>query len=537
MELAEEEKEVIRSFVTNLDKPIFGLVNLPEVVKGALFSRYSRSDKSLRRLLLDEFIKKTETGFNDLVSVQKTDVKNQIVAVKKAEEFYDRVLLGFGDDSVAELGGGHIAVEQVSQIAAKFIESSRIGISPLEKSTRYIWFDKKTNGTYRYYKPKKIMNSKFAEQYTETCNLLFDTYSKLIPEMTAFFKERFPKEEDISERGYEAVIRAKACDVLRVFLPAATFTNLGLFGNGRAFEYLLTKMYSHQLGEIKDIAAGMHEELGKMIPSFVRRANDEKYGKANQEFLRETAKAVGEITKKLEKETEKAEEVTLLEYDEDAELKVLSTILYPYSRMPLSQIKEIINNLSEEEKINLIKEHLQRRKNRRHKPGRAFENIYYKFDILANYGIYRDLHRHRQLTQEPQDLTVKHGYDVPKELTEAGFKEEYDKCMEKTRQCYEEIYKEFPKEAQYIVPFGYRIRWYVNMNLRELFHFTELRSVQHGHPDYRRVAQTIYKKVREVHPLLTEYLKFVDMKDYDLERFEAEKKTDRKIEAIEKKYG
>ena len=536
-EFTQEEKEIIKPFMTSLDKPIFCLVNLPEVVKGALFARYSRSPKSLRRVLLDEFVNKPETGFKDLVSFQTGDTNTQIVAINKAEEFYDRVLIGYGDDSVAELGGAHVAVEQVSQIAAKFIESSRIGISPLEKSTRYIWFDKKIDGEYMYHRPKKIMDSKLAELFVETCNLLFDTYAKLIPEMTKFFKQRFPKNPDISERGYEATIRAKACDVLRVFLPAATITNLGLFGNGRAFEYLLTKMYASPLEEMRDAAKSMQEELRKVIPSFVRRADDEEFGRMNQAFIKETNQAMQDVAKEFENEPEKAEEVTLVEYDKDAEFKVLSSILYQYSRMPLSQIKNIIKNLDDEEKRNLIKAHLANRKNRRHKPGRGFETIYYKFDILANYGIYRDLHRHRQLTQEPQDLTTKHGYDMPKELVEAGFKEEYGKCMEQAKKAYEELYQEFPKEAQYVVPFGYRIRWYINLNLREVFHLTELRSQQQGHPDYRRIAQLIAEKVKEVHPSLTEYLTFVDMSTYELERLEGEKFIDQRLKEVKEKYG
>ena len=536
-EFTPEEKEIIKPFMTSLDKPIFCLVNLPEVVKGALFARYSRSPKSLRRVLIDEFINEPDTGFKDLVNLQTPNTDNQVVAINKAEEFYDRVLIGYGDDSVAELGGAHVAVEQVSQIAAKFIESSRIGLSPLEKSTRYIWFDEKINNNYMYHRPKKIMSSKLAELYLETCNLLFDTYAKLIPEMTKFFQKRFPKKPDISERGYEATIRAKACDVLRVFLPAATITNLGLFGNGRAFEYLLTKMYAHPLDEIRDAAACMHKELKKVIPSFVRRANDDEFGKMNQTFIRETNESMQLAAKDVEKEPEKAEEVTLVEYDNDAESKVLYTILYQYSRMPLKQIKNIISSLSEEEKKKIITAHLANRKNRRHKPGRGFETIYYKFDILANYGIYRDLHRHRQLTQEPQDLTTKHGYDMPKELVEARFKEEYDKCMEKAKLAYEEIYKEFPKEAQYVVPFGYKIRWYFNLNLREVFHLTELRSQQQGHPDYRRVAQLIATKVKEVHPSLTEHLTFVDMNTYELERLEGEKFIDQRMKEVKEKYG
>ncbi len=530
-EFTKEEKSVLRPFFTNLDKPIFCLINLPEVVKGALFSRYSRSDESLRKVLLDEFIKKSEMGFSDIVGLNK-DTDEQIVATQKAEKFYERVLIGYGDDSVAELGGAHIAVERVTQIAAKFIEGARLGISPLEKSTRYIWFDKKIDGRYKYYRPARIMDSEFAGKYVKLCDELFETYARLIPEMTSFFKKKFPKADDISERGYEATIRAKACDVLRVFLPSSTITNLGLFGNGRAFEYLLIKMFAHPLEEIRDIAKEMQEELSKVVPSFVKRANDEKYGKIHQDFLRRSARSGSNFIKTLEEEPEKSEEVVLVDYDKDAENKVLSCLLYQYSKMPLEQIRGIILGMSDLDRKKMLEEYLSGRKNRRHKPGRAFENAYYTFDILANYGIYRDLQRHRVLTQEPQDLTTRHGYDIPMELVEAGFEEEYTALMKKAAEAYEEIYVKFPKEAQYVVPFGYRIRWYITMNLREIFHFTELRSTQHGHADYRRVAQEIAKRVKEVHPMLTEYLKFVDFNDYDLERIESEKKLDKKIEGM-----
>src|SRR3989344_394055 len=233
MEFTEEEKKILQQFMTNLDKPIFALVNLPEVVKGALFSRYSRSTKSLRRVLLDEFIMKPEMGFKEIVGSQIAKGEEQIVAVKKAEEFYDRVLVGYGDDSVAELGGANLACEQISQIAAKVIEAPRIGISPLEKSTRYVWFNQKINSKYQYVIEPTLMNSRFADLYIDTCDLLFDTYSSLIEPMTKFVMERFPKEESVTDRAYNSAVRAKACDILRVFLPASTMTNVGLYGNGR----------------------------------------------------------------------------------------------------------------------------------------------------------------------------------------------------------------------------------------------------------------------------------------------------------------
>lgn len=536
-EFTKEEKELIAPFFTNLNEPVFALINLPEVVKGALFSRYSRSSKSLRRVLLDEFILKPEMGFNEIVGFAKIKGEEQIIAVKKAEEFYDRVLVGYGDDSVAELGGANLACEHISQIAAKIIEAPRIGISPLEKSTRYVWFNQKIKGDYQYVREPSLINSRFSGLYTETCDLLFVTYSGLIEPMTKFIIEKFPREEGVTERAYNSSVRAKACDILRTLLPASSMTNAGLYGNGRAFEYLLVKMYANPLAEIKLLAAAMHDNLNKVVPSFVKRAND-AYGKGSQIYLSETLNSTKKfILNNIEALPEQSEEVMLVDFDQDAEDKVLWAIVYSNSKMPMHQIKDIVKNMSEAQRKDLMREYASRRSNRRHKPARAWEHSYYTFDILSNYGIYRDLQRHRMLTQEAQDLTVIHGYETPKELIEAGYDRNYRECMEKSRDAFKAIYREYPKEAQYVVALGYRIRWYMKMNLRELCHLTELRSMQQGHADYRRVAQQMFLKAREVHPNLTEHIKFVDMKDYGMERIEAEKKIDRKMEEMDGKYG
>ncbi len=536
-EFTQEEKDILHPFFTNLDKPVFALVNLPEVVKGALFSRYSRSAKSLRRVLLDEFIMKPEMGFKEIVGFQAQSGQSHLVAVKKAEEFYERVLVGYGDDSVAELGGANIACEKISQIAAKIIEGPRIGISPLEKSTRYVWFNQKIKGDYQYVKEPALMSSRFAEIYTETCDLLFDSYSGLMEPMSRFVVERFPKEDETTERAYNSAVRAKVCDILRSFLPASTMTNVGLYGNGRAFEYLMLKMYANSLEEISCLAGSMNTELSKAVPSFVKRAND-NYGKLAQEYICETTKAVGRLVSgKIEQIPEQSKEVVLVDYDENSEEKILQAIIYPQSKMPLSQIKNIVTSMGESERKELIKEYMSRRSNRRHKPGRAFESAYYTFDILGNYGIYRDLQRHRLLTQEAQDLTVIHGYDTPKELIDSGYEKKYHECMSKVKDAFRSISKEYPKEAQYVVALGYRIRWYMKMNLREVCHLTELRSMQQGHSDYRRVAQQMYLKVKQVHPSLAEHIKFVDMKEYGMERIEAEKKIDRKIGEMNENYN
>ncbi|MFH1056776.1 MAG: FAD-dependent thymidylate synthase, partial [Candidatus Micrarchaeota archaeon] len=342
-EFTPEERKAIEPFFTNLDKDVFALTNLPEVVKGALFSRYSRSDKSLRRVLLDEFILKPEMGFKEIVGFQVQSGTEQTVAVQKAEEFYDRVLVGYGDDSVAELGGAHLACENVSNIASKVLEEPRIGLSPLEKSTRYVWFDKKNaKGEYKYYREPEIMASNFADSYVETCDFLFDTYAKLVEPVKKFVVERFPQEENVSERAYASAVKAKACDIIRGLLPASTLTNVGIFGNGRAFEYLLLKMNASDLQEMRLTAGEMQAELSKVIPSFVKRADD-RHGQATQQYLKETLRAVektsGEV---LSEETEPAKEVTLVDFDENALDNVVSAILYPSSHAPLEQIKRKI---------------------------------------------------------------------------------------------------------------------------------------------------------------------------------------------------
>src|SRR5467141_3209310 len=274
------EARVLARYFTNLDRPVFALRNLPEVVKGALFSRYSRTEKSLRRVLLDEFINEPDSGF-DALAASGAD-RDDMVAVRRAEEFYERVLVGYGDDSVAELAGAHFAVEQASTLAAKALEDSRIGISPLEKSTRYVRFDRRAvDGKYLYYRGSELTSP----DYEPAAEVLFETYSKLVEPATQAIRDHFPQEKGETDRAWKAATRAKALDLLRGLLPAGTLTNLGLFGNGRAFEYLITKMAAHELPECQRLAGDLHRELDAVIPSFVKRALDERYGRPSAERM------------------------------------------------------------------------------------------------------------------------------------------------------------------------------------------------------------------------------------------------------------
>jgi thymidylate synthase ThyX len=531
--LTEEESLLLQPFITNSDRAVFGLRNLPEVVKGALFSRYSRSDKSLRRILLDEFIKAPEASFTRIVGGGSDNSADQLVAIQQAEAFYDRVLIGYGDDSVAELGGAHLACEGISNIAAKALEDSRLGISPLEKSTRYVPFNRKINGRYRYYREPSIMASTHAQRYEATLDYLFDTYTNLIEPLLSWVQERTPKDRTTSERAYNNATKAKTLDLLRGLLPMATLTNVGLFGNGRAFEYLLVKLAASPHPEVRILGASMQQELDQIIPSFVKRAKTERgaqysrYISTNWNRTKYLAQQhLGQI------KPAASSTVQLVEYDPDAEVKIVAAILYPHTDLTWEQIQEYVVALSTQERVEIINTYVGDRESRFHRPGRAFEQTYYTFDVLADIGAYRDLHRHRVLTQERQHYCVRHGYVIPTELEEANLAQTYRKALEYAAETTELISQDLPDAAQYVVPFAYRVRWRIKLNLREVYHLVELRSSRQGHPSYRTVAQEIYQQINAVHPTLVANMHFVDLNDYALERLAAEQRIDTKLQQL-----
>ncbi len=522
---SDRERDLLQAFTTNLDSSVFGLINLPEVVKGALFSRYSRTNKSLRRILLDEFIN------NDLKLISDRSI-TAIAHQSKAEEFYDRVLIGYGDDSVAELGGAHIACEGISNIAAKALEDSRIGISPLEKSTRYVSFSKKIDGRYLYYREPAIMASSHAALYEQTLDALFDTYTSLIDPLWEWVTTQTPKDKETSDRAYKSATKAKTFDLLRGLLPMATLTNVGLFGNGRAFEYLLVKLQASSHQENRELATVMQQELDKMIPSFVKRAKSDR-GREYVSYLSDNrlnikSKGSSLITSDGKNSSKDLSVVTLIEFDPEAEIKVVAAILYPHTDLSFDRVLETSSQLSATERIEIIKTYAGDRKSRFHRPGRAFEETYYTFDILADIGAYRDLQRHRILTQEHQGYSVKHGYKIPPELEAAKLDNSYREILDKTGELTQLIAGDLPDASQYLVPFAYRMRWRIKLNLREVYHFIELRSSRQGHSSYRAISQEMYLQIKEVHPTLVEGMKFVDLNNYDLERLAAEQKIDNK---------
>lgn len=525
-EFTDAQKKILDKFVSNTNLNIFVIRNLPEVIKGALFSRYSRSNLGLRLLLLNEFIQNEETSFASITGGKETvSLEEQSLAIQKAQNFYNRILDGYGDDSIGELGGAHLAMENISMIAAKHIEDCRIGGSPLEKSTRYMYFDQKVKDEYLFYKEPILMTSAYRDLFLENCNFLFDTYSKLIPPLTAIIEQKFPKENQVSKIAYTAALRAKVLDCLRGLLPASTLTNIGLFGNGRFFEKTIQQLTAHNLAELQELGKESFHELFKTIPSFVRRADpSNRYYQTFANFSEKMKNDLRMQTDIHEPNIETSPEwgVKLINSEADAVHKVAATLLFENSRVGLEELQEYVKELSSEEIKKIFAAASLSRENRRHKSPRALERASFTFELLCDFGIYRDLQRHRMLTQERQLLSCHYGYYIPSEILGTEMEKEYRLAMEKAKKTYDTIAKELPEEAQYVVPMAYNMRWYFHINLRALQWLCELRSSPAGHPNYRFVAQEMAKKVIGEYPEFECFFKFVDFEGHDLGRIKQE---------------
>ena len=520
-----DETRALDPYFTNTDRPVFALRNLPETVKGALFARYSRSAKSLRRLFLDEFL-------GDVPPSGETPAASG-VGTARADKLYARVLNEYGDDSVAQLGGAHVACEGVSNILTKVLEWGRL-MSYLEQSTRYVPYTDRPRGHWKYYVPAEVARTPpLADAFIQALDFAFETYATWIPAMEAHFRAKYPKPAEDSEGVYRSVIRAKALDTLRGLLPAATTSNVGLYGTGQAYEALILRMRAHPLEEVREYADMLLTELQQVMPAFVARVDQPtRGGRWVQYFADARESTLAAVRARVgQPDAEPRGEVTLTEFDPDGELKVVASVLYGVTNLPDDQLLRVARAMSADDRASVLRAYVGDRANRRHKPGRAFERTRYRFDVLADYGAFRDLQRHRLLTLEWQPLTPEHGCVEPAAIEDAGALHDWRAVMNRSADLYAELEGRGLKEtASYAVAMAYRVRFYMDMNAREAMHVIELRTAPQGHPSYRRVCQAMHRAIADVagHRAIADAMQFADHSTVELERLQQERAMERK---------
>ena len=528
----EAERARLAPHLSDLDGPVFALLNLPETVKGALFARYSRYPGTLRRLFLDEFA----DSLPQLPAGWDTSSEGE-----RATELYERIFLGYGDDSVAQLGGAHVACEWVSNVLTKLLQRPRLG-AYLEQSTRYIAYDAPMDAAppagsararYRYYRDAAL-----GPEYETAMDALFDTYAALLPRVSAWAAAQFPRRDGEAEAAHARAIKAKALDLLRGLLPAASLSHMGIFASGQTYEQLILHLLAHPLPEAQRCGTMLLRAVQSTIPSFVTRIERPDRGGAWVDYLRTRAEAGRAWAERLglaEDEGHAAAggpSVRLL-HAEGSEDDLLVALLYEASGVPEERAHAAAAALDGEQRAALLRDVVGARENRRHRPGRGFEALRYRFEIVSDYGAFRDLQRHRMLTIQWQALTPHLGAEVPEEVELAGCGDDYRRALEVSRIEYERLADAGLRDAApYAVCLGYRIRYVLDMNARAAMQLIELRSGREGHPSYRAVAHALHAAIADVHPTVAATMTHVDREtEPRLERILSEMRTQAKQDA------
>lgn len=520
---SEQERTVLSRYFTNLDGPVFALINLPEVVKAALFARYSRSSKSLRRLFLDEFYDELSS------SLEGERQDSSSTGLRRAERLFERVISDYGDDSVAQLAGVHLAIEQVSNVATKVIEWGRL-MSYLEQSTRYLDFgNRRRDGHFGYTIPFEA-EERQSQDISSALDALFDAYRKVVDGVYGYLCQDSPSE---NPEEFRRASKAAAFDAGRGLLPAAVMSNVGVFGSPQAFEYLVMRMRASELGEVRHYAELIRDELIKVVPSFLSRLDKVDRGQAWVEYFSQTKKStLGAVdAMKSTATTPTLPSVRLVDFDKGGEAKVLSAILFESVGGSEAELREIAQIMSPQDAEKVFKAYAGERSNRRHKPGRAYEWTSYDFEVVCDYGAFRDLQRHRLMSILWEPLGPNLGYVVPELAKVAGMEDIYSGAMDIARVLYEQVKNSSGAGvAAYVVPMGYLIRFRLQINAREAMHMIELRSQPAGHPSYRTVAQQMHQEICATadHKLIGSSMQFVDYEDYGLGRFGEELRASQK---------
>lgn len=536
------DRRYLAPFATNLDGLVHVLHNLPPEIVGALCSRASRAKGSLLRVFLNEYIypildgpdKQLTKELGYVVDFLTQHGFKHILNNQRAQGFYAKWLSQYGDDSIAQMTGTHVVFWGISQVAMKFLEDQRMGLEPIEKSTRYVNFGEKISGRYLYYTPTPdLKRLGVLAEYKKILDGLFETYNILIPQLTAWLKQQYDEKDTVLEK--------KAFDTLRGLLPMATVGQVAFRGNAQAFEYLINRARAHELGELRWVADTIKQELDTEIPSLLLRAMEEK-STAYQTYLANCPESTkNTMSRKLSRALNQPTIVSkptveLAEYDRNLEEKCIAGLLYslPQTRTSWKNILSAVHRMSRPEQQHILDGFFKNRSERWYKLGRAFENAYLRFDIVMDIGAYRDLHRHRMLTQDRQMFSIHHGYSIPQEIKDAHMTDAYTKALHSVVPLFKKLERENPLLAQYVVPLAYRIQFYQWQNVASLFWETELRTSPQGHPDYRHIEQEKYRLFAKKFPRIAKYMK-IDMNQYSFARRGEAEKIAAKEQDLQKK--
>lgn len=492
--------------VTDTEGPLYFFTDqISPITVGVAAARLSRSPGDLRGIILEEFYGKKENR----------------------DEFTDRVVTEYGDESVMQLSPLQFVTEGVSNLMTKVIERSRL-MGYLEQSTRYIYFDQEVDGKWKYYTPTNL-DGELREQYELAMNHIFELYSEIVRGLTEYVRLQHPLTDKSKRQAWMASTRAQACDAARLVLPVATCSSVMVTANAQTVQNLYIHLKSLGYAEADEVAEGLLREARKLdgMKPFLRRTDAKhrggalsRYKRANRVAMRAEAQLynAGRPVQNVE--------VKLIDWGPRHEHSLVPRLLFEQSGESLEVlVQQTGRRFSPERCREIIEEYCGERFNRRAKPGRATEKAWFEWEIVGDYGTFRDLQRHRMLSGiEWQELTTRHGFDVPDLVVEAGFEDQFLRCFDLSVGLHAMLIDSgYSTEAQYATLLGHRMRYTFTANLRELFHLLELRTQPAGHPGYRSICQEMYRLLSGVYPTFAGQMIFINAdEDPELTRMDAE---------------
>lgn len=502
--------ERVEPFVTSTTESVYALTEaLPCSISAAAMARLSRCGDDMRQILLKEFLPERVVE-----PLHQWDVG-------KEQGLLRRVITAYGDDSVQQLATLHVVVEGASNLLTKLLERPRMGAAYLEQSTRYIFFDSRVNGRYRYVVPPEL-NEEQRSKYCQAMDKLFDRYSQVVHSLVEHIASKSSVAQEERDLAWRSAVRAQACDAARCLLPAATSSTVGISATAQALDSLIMHLNGNPLKEARQVGAQLLTAVRKVAPLFFERADLPDRGGATTAYLRETADEFKAFCEQKQFEPHQVKNaVTLLNYWPPNEQELAGSLAFSAGFQADSRaFKELVDA------------YVGLRLNRRQKPGRAFELPHYTFDHRTAYAEFRDLQRHRVVDGfEWSTLEPGEDWDMPKLATEAGLSDLYVTSFYESYELHAWLSSQCgPSVAQYAVLFGHKLNWRWTMNLREAMHIIELRTTPQGHPSYRAVCQQMYAEIQRVHPVLASSFKFVNCgEDAELCRLAAERSTAYKL--------
>ncbi len=515
--ITEAGEQYLQGAVTNTKDNVYVFTDeMSNSTVAAAMARLSRRGDDMRVTILDEFAGKAG----------------------KDEGLLRRVITAYGDDSVQQLAGIHFVVEGASNLLTKKLEWGRLA-AYLEQSTRYIYFDQKDDkGNYKYFTPPNL-DAGTAKNYEKTMNKIFDLYSAMVHKLTDYVRSNSKVSKNERDFAWKGATRAQACDAVRPVLPVSTKSTVGIFASGQALESLIMHLLSDTMPEARETGEKLLKEARKVVPVFLERADKPDRGGATIAYRANTYSnmqklAEDGLSQNLSPETKP---VNLTNVWPKNELDILPDMLYEHSSLPLDEIKQEVSEWSYEDKQKAFKTYIGERLNRRHKPGRAMEQARYSWDIVCDYGIFRDLQRHRMVDDlNWQQLSPRYGYEVPELVEEAGLSDSFEKCFDLSYRLYSQMQSTgYDEAAQYATLMGHRMRWKITYNARQAFHFHELRTAPQGHPGYRKLVKQMHDELAQHHPMIAESMIFVNKdEDPELTRLAGERATQFKLQKLSK---